>query len=224
MALTWEKQDLKLARQFFAERGLRAERVAEAAQKTPDFRVLDGDGALVAYCEVKSPQDVFVERVENAISAAPPGRIAGVVEQDDPDSRQYRCMERAAKKAVAQFNSVNASHSVPNILLFVDHDTMSVEEDFVQTITGFIPELRAYTGKGIRSQIPEIDCYVWLDARAPEQPRILWRQNQYRDTIMDLVIPGRRAARARVTAAGLSDDDIDRMIKEAQREVERPAE
>jgi hypothetical protein len=36
----------------------------------------------------------------------------------------------------------------------------------------------------------------------------------------DEVIPGRRASRARVIAAGLTDDDIDRMIKQAQKEVE----
>ena len=38
-------------------------------------------------------------------------------------------------------------------------------------------------------------------------------------------IPGRRASRAQVAAAGLTDSDIDRMIKQAQREVEpRPAQ
>jgi hypothetical protein len=36
----------------------------------------------------------------------------------------------------------------------------------------------------------------------------------------DEVIPGRRASRARVIAAGLTDDDIDRLIKQAQKEVE----
>jgi hypothetical protein len=40
----------------------------------------------------------------------------------------------------------------------------------------------------------------------------------------DELIPGRREARARVIAAGLTDDDIDRMIKQAQREVEPSAE
>jgi hypothetical protein len=34
------------------------------------------------------------------------------------------------------------------------------------------------------------------------------------------LIPGRREARARVISAGLTDDDIDRMIKQAQKEVE----
>jgi hypothetical protein len=40
----------------------------------------------------------------------------------------------------------------------------------------------------------------------------------------DEVIPGRRASRARVIAAGLTDDDIDRLIKRAQKEVEPTAE
>lgn len=34
------------------------------------------------------------------------------------------------------------------------------------------------------------------------------------------LIPGRRESRARVVAAGLSDDDIDRLIKQAQHDVE----
>ena len=36
----------------------------------------------------------------------------------------------------------------------------------------------------------------------------------------DELIPGRRASRARIVAAGLTDDDIDRLIKQAQKEVE----
>ena len=36
----------------------------------------------------------------------------------------------------------------------------------------------------------------------------------------DELIPGRRACRARVIAAGLSDDDIDRLIDEARTEAQ----
>lgn len=36
----------------------------------------------------------------------------------------------------------------------------------------------------------------------------------------DELIPGRREARARVIAAGLTDDDIDRLIKQAQTEAQ----
>jgi hypothetical protein len=39
-------------------------------------------------------------------------------------------------------------------------------------------------------------------------------------TIEPELIPGRRSSRARVIAAGLSDDDIDQLIKQAQKEVE----
>ena len=35
-------------------------------------------------------------------------------------------------------------------------------------------------------------------------------------------IPGRRESRARLVAAGLTDGDIDRLIKQAQQEVEPP--
>lgn len=38
----------------------------------------------------------------------------------------------------------------------------------------------------------------------------------------DELIPGRREARLRVVAAGLTDDDIDRLIKQARQEVEPP--
>ena len=34
------------------------------------------------------------------------------------------------------------------------------------------------------------------------------------------IVPGRRESRARVVAAGLNDADIDRLIKQAQHEVE----
>jgi hypothetical protein len=36
----------------------------------------------------------------------------------------------------------------------------------------------------------------------------------------DELIPGRRAARARVIAAGLTDEDIDRLINEARTEAQ----
>lgn len=90
---------------------------------------------MVAFCEVKSPQDVFDERLTAAILEAPDGQY-GVHIEVGPTSRQYRRMRGAAKQAVAQFNSVNLSHSVPNILMFVNHDSHSYEFDFVETITG----------------------------------------------------------------------------------------
>jgi hypothetical protein len=57
----------------------------------------------------------------------------------------------------------------------------------------------------------------------------LWRHGIGSDERVTLMtapeqewLPGRRGSRARVVAACLADDDIDRLIKQAQREVELP--
>jgi hypothetical protein len=134
-----EEPDLMLVQAFFAKRGLAAERIPETTAKTTDFKILR-DTKVVAFCEVKSPQDVFPERVTAAILQAPEGQYGGVIESG-PVSRQYRCMERAAQKATAQFNAVNPSHEIPNILMIVNHDTTSYEGDFVEAVTGYLEGL-----------------------------------------------------------------------------------
>jgi hypothetical protein len=155
-----EEADLVFVEQFFAARGLIAERIPTRTAKTTDFKILR-DTEVVAFCEVKSPQDVFAERVAAAIIQAPEGQFGGIIESG-PVSRQYRCMERAAKKAAAQFNSVNPSHAIPNILMIVNHDTHSYENDFVEAVAGYLEGL-GYTPKSLRDDIPEIDAYVWLN-------------------------------------------------------------
>lgn len=183
-----EGVDLRVAEQFFVARGLKAQRIPETSSaKTTDFKILRG-AALVAFCEVKSPQDVFGERLTGAILQAPEGRYGGIIETG-PTSRQYKRMKGAAKQAVAQFNAVSPSRSVPNILFFVNHDSTSYEFDFVETITGYVEGL-GYASKSVRAEIPEIDAYVWLNAKTPEkQPRMLWQQNHFRDTIVELLKP-----------------------------------
>ena len=84
-------------RTVFRRAWLLAERIPETTlSKTPDFRILRGTQP-VAFCEVKSPQDVFEESVVAAILRAPPEQYGGIIERG-PVSRQYRCIERAAKK------------------------------------------------------------------------------------------------------------------------------
>jgi hypothetical protein len=57
----------------------------------------------------------------------------------------------------------------------------------------------------------------------------LWRRGVGSDELVTLMtapeqewLPGRRGSRTRVVAACLAEDDIDRLIKQAQREVELP--
>ena len=64
-----------------------------------------------------------------------------------------------------------------------------------------------------------------IEVAAREVTAVLKRQGIGADervtvTIEPELFPGRREARARVAAAGLTDVDIDRLIKQAQREVE----
>ena len=65
-----------------------------------------------------------------------------------------------------------------------------------------------------------------IETTVSEATAELWRRGLDPDdriTITiepDELISGRRASRARVIAAGLTDDDIDRLIKQAQKEVE----
>ena len=66
---------------------------------------------------------------------------------------------------------------------------------------------------------------VVIEVTAGEVTEALKRQGVNPDervtvTIEPELIPGRRESRARVIAAGLTDDDIDRLIKQAQNEVE----
>jgi hypothetical protein len=177
-----EEPDLSFVERFVADRRLVAERIPQSAGKTPDFRILRGS-VLAAFCEVKSPQDVFQERLDEAIRQAPEGQFGGVIESGTV-SRQYRCMDRAAKKAAAQFNAVNPSHAVPNILMFVNHDTTSRQGDFEEAVTGCFGGIR--TCKSLRDEIAEIDAYVWLNADKSEG-RMLWQQNSFRDAVIDLL-------------------------------------
>jgi hypothetical protein len=190
-----EKADHLVVQNFFAEQGLLADPIREQITKTPDFRILRG-AETVAFCEVKYPQDIFTERLTAAIRQAPDGQIGGIIEHGHP-SRQYRCLERAATKAAAQFESINPSHSVPNVLMVVNHDAYSYEDDFREVLIGYCGGIR--TGKALRDDIPEIDAYVWIDRKAnrKSQERIerifrhgdpcTGQQNPLKETVRDLL-------------------------------------
>jgi hypothetical protein len=154
-----EDADHRIVQHFFALRGLLAEAIRKAVRKTPDFKI-SRDAQLVAFCEVKSPQDIFTERVNSAITSG----HAGVIETGyGNDYRQARCIERAARKAASQFAVANSTHSVPNILMVVNHDAHADDEDFVQTLTGTLQG--RVVAPGMQNTIPEIDLYAWLDQK-----------------------------------------------------------
>ena len=180
-----EDADHRIVQHFFARRGFITECIPETVSKTPDFRICR-DAEVVAFCEVKSPQDVFIERVEEAIR----GSKGGISETGyGNDYRQARCIERAATKAAAQFAAVNSAHTVPNILMIVNHDTVSLYDDFSQAITGEIGGL-GRVGEAVRDKVPEIDACVWIDAsgRTAAQPQRLFRhQGPLKETVREVL-------------------------------------
>jgi hypothetical protein len=122
-------------------------------------------GELVAFCEVKSPRDDWLE---NQLSAAPPGQITGGGRPDPVFNR----LARHIQKAATQFDAVNKDQIVPNILVFVNHDRDSHSGDLREALTGVFhgdSGVRYLTmpniAEGLVGQSKRrIDLYTWIDA------------------------------------------------------------
>ena len=164
-----EEHDLELVRTLvFAPYGLTLNRFDHAETvrgRTPDFRVLL-DKEIVAYCEVKSPRDDWLDE---QIDTAMPGQIVGGLRNDPTFNRLARHITRAA----SQFFAVNSDHLIPNILIFVNHAENSDYSDLRETLTGnfFTEDGRRYPtmthiSEGwIREAKLQIDIFSWIDAK-----------------------------------------------------------
>lgn len=125
-------KDEELVVRLLANKGLRAERFSKTEirqGKTPDFRVFH-DEELKFYCEVKSVEkDTWLDK---KLNAATPGEIVGGF-RDDP---VFNRLTDDIHKAVAQFLAVNPDTAIPNVMVFVNHDSMCDEQDMIAVLTG----------------------------------------------------------------------------------------
>lgn len=127
-----ELPDLDLVSAHFAGLGLSAERFSQSetqAGKTPDFKVRH-DGTLRAYCEVKSPNDPWLDGL---LDDAPPLTLVGGARPDPTFNR----LSRLLSKADAQFTAVNPTREELNVLAYVNHDNASNFNDLRETLTGY---------------------------------------------------------------------------------------
>jgi hypothetical protein len=162
-----EPRDIALAEELvFRPRGLVLEPFAKeeiVRHKTPDRRVKLA-GRLVAYSEIKSPRDDWLDE---QLDQAPAGAIVGGARQDPTFNRIARHIQRAAQ----QFDAVNPTRAVPNVLVFVNHDGTSGPADLHETLTGVF---RARTGERfttmrhisdglIGNAKQRIDAFLWID-------------------------------------------------------------
>jgi hypothetical protein len=164
-----EDRDLELIEELlFAPRGLQLQRFTQAetlAGRTPDFRVLKA-GNIVAFCEAKSPRDDWLD---DRLDVAAPMQLVGGLRNDPIFNRIARHVEKAA----SQFDAVNPGRTLPNILVFVNHDKASSYNDLRETLTGMFHAesgerfaTMTYISEGRLGQIKRrIDLYVWIDAR-----------------------------------------------------------
>jgi hypothetical protein len=133
MAKIDESKDLDLVeRLLFKPHGLTVTPFAQAellTGRTPDFKVFRA-GYQVAYCEVKSPRDDWLD---DQLDAAPPGTIVGGGRHDPTFNR----LARHIQKAATQFEAVDPKRQFPAILAFVNHDEHSGFADLMEVLTGY---------------------------------------------------------------------------------------
>ena len=160
-----EADDQKLTESLvFNPNGLTLVRVPQGSNYTPDFQVIK-NGTLVAYCELKSPRDDWLDKLLDTVK---PCQIVGGARNDPTFNR----IGRLTQKAADQFRTVNVTRSLPNILVFVNHDDASDFGDLIETFTGLLHAAdgrRHLTMPQVASRLEKakkhIDVCVWIDGK-----------------------------------------------------------
>lgn len=119
---------------------------------------------LYSRAQVKSPRD---DCLDDQLEQAPPGTIVGGARSDPTFNR----IARHILKAVKQFDTVNPDHSLPNVLVFVNHDDASNFNDLYETVTGYargtsggqFPFHTHIAEQRLGDMRARIDLYLWLD-------------------------------------------------------------
>lgn len=151
---------------LWSQKGLDAQRFSKAEKrlsKTPDFRVFK-DGCLKFYCEVKTVmKDSWLDK---KLDEAQPGTLVGGV-RDDP---VFNRLTDDIHTAAAQLRCVNPHAAVPNVLVFVNHDSMCDESDMNSVLTGhFIandgslhPIYKKFSDGRISDEKQSIHLFCWV--------------------------------------------------------------
>ncbi len=175
-------EDEELVIRMLAAKGLKAVRFSKTERrqgKTPDFKVFN-DEVLVFYCEVKSIED---DRwLEKKLETASPGQLVGGDRSDPVFNRLSDDIHTAA----AQFSAVNPQVQVPNVLVFVNHDSICDEQDLAGVVTGkFLAEdgsahrvYEKFSEGRIKDEKFEIGAYVWIEEERLRS--VLFNQNDAR--------------------------------------------
>jgi ribosomal protein L30 len=165
-----ERVDKRLIRNLvFEPRHIHAKDIREKSDKTPDFQLLK-DGALRAYCELKSVTDGDLFNFPEDLL---PGQIRVEVRKDPAIFGVARLVTKAAK----QLEAINQEHTVPNILVVVNHARRKGLGDLRMAMQGFpgpggqrlFPLVNDDDGwevqSGVWAATRTIDLYIWVNPR-----------------------------------------------------------
>jgi len=155
--------DQKLAENLaFNPHGLTLQKIKRGIGRSPDFQV-SLNGTLVAYCELKSPRDEWLDKL---LVHAKPCQIVGGARNDPIFNR----IQRLSNKAAKQFQAINPNRVLPNILCFVNHDTASSYADLREVFTGFFHASNGsrhltmpHVASGLDKAKQHIDVCIWIN-------------------------------------------------------------
>jgi hypothetical protein len=161
---------------IFNPHGLTLQKIKRGLGRSPDFQVLL-NGTPVAYCELKSPQDDWLDKL---LDQAKPCEIVGGARNDPVFNR----IQRLTNKAATQFQSINPNRVLPNILCFVNHDNSSSYADLREIFTGFFHTsdgsrhlTMPHVASGLSRAKQEIDVCIWINSLNNKIEGYLFNQN-----------------------------------------------
>ncbi|MCY8996779.1 hypothetical protein [Bacillus inaquosorum] len=137
-----------IIKRFLDNKGLKVNKIEEGDEQTPDFEVFK-DFQRILFCEEKTLEyDDFVGAKSDST---------------------YNAISRHMHKAVKQFKSVNPNHELPNVLAFVNLDTLKDMHDLFITLTGYaLLDNGSYmkirrVGHRTIEDISHVDLILWFD-------------------------------------------------------------
>jgi hypothetical protein len=162
---TTEAEDIALAEELaFNPCAIALEEIERGSTKTADFCMISWRG-FGGYAELKSPRDDWLD---DRLREAEPGEEVGGIRKDPVFNR----LARHILDAVEQFDAVNPARLSPNVLVIVNHDPATRQEDLWQLLGLLdldeegkpLPGV-LHIGKGkLATEHARIDLYLWIDA------------------------------------------------------------
>jgi hypothetical protein len=174
-----DKNDLKKVEEYFKLIGINYKKIEETDTKTPDYKIMNENNSIIAYCEVKSVYLTFNEEINGYKHATTSNKL-----------------EKDIRRACEQFMAVNPEHQHPNILLWYSHDFQLNRMNLLELIQGHIScgnmrikDLSAQRAR-IDKQLHIVDCHIWMQEGSIEpvyKPVIVAKDLKRFNTLVDII-------------------------------------